>query len=111
MILAFVLPILGTPGEPVSTRFVLKDQLGRSYYTPKAEFRWVSSGIRKSAGLMLSTLGLAEILPGLAIERYLSYPATHRPPSGASWREVCLLCGFRWPFLLGDCALVSEGGW
>lgn len=45
MISAFVLPILGMPGHPLRTRFILKDQMGRSYKTPQIEFRWVSSGI------------------------------------------------------------------
>lgn len=47
MISAFALPILGTVGEPLRTRFVLKDQYGRRYYTPQTNFRWVSSGIEK----------------------------------------------------------------
>jgi len=47
MISAFVLPILGTIGEPLMTRFVLKDQYGREYKTPKTEFRFISSGIEK----------------------------------------------------------------
>jgi hypothetical protein len=47
MISAFVLPILGTVGDPLKTRFVLKDQYGREYKTPKTEFRFISSGIEK----------------------------------------------------------------
>lgn len=47
MISAFVLPIIGRPGEALRTRFVLKDQYGRSFYTPKTSFRWISSGIEK----------------------------------------------------------------
>jgi hypothetical protein len=47
MIHAFVLPIIGRIGEPLRTRFILKDQYGRSYYTPKTSFRWISSGIEK----------------------------------------------------------------
>lgn len=47
MISAFVLPILGTVGKPLRTRFILKDQYGRSYYTPKTEFRFIPSGIEK----------------------------------------------------------------
>jgi hypothetical protein len=48
MISAFVLPIMGTPGQALRTRFVLKDQYGRVYYTPKTNFRWVSSGVEKT---------------------------------------------------------------
>lgn len=47
MISGFVLPIIGKPGEALRTRFVLKDQYGRTYYTPKTNFRWISSGIEK----------------------------------------------------------------
>jgi hypothetical protein len=47
MISAFVLPIIGTVGEPVRTRFVLKDQYGRTYGTPKTNFRFIPSGIEK----------------------------------------------------------------
>jgi hypothetical protein len=47
MISAFVLPIIGKLGEALRTRFVLKDQYGRTYYTPKTNFRWISSGIEK----------------------------------------------------------------
>ncbi len=47
MISAFVRPILGTIGEPLMTRFVLKDQYGREYKTPTTSFRFVSSGIEK----------------------------------------------------------------
>ena len=47
MISAFVLPILGTVGEPLKARFILKDQYGREYKTPKTEFRFISSGIEK----------------------------------------------------------------
>jgi hypothetical protein len=47
MIHAFVLPIIGRIGEPLRTPFILKDQYGRSYYTPKTSFRWISSGIEK----------------------------------------------------------------
>jgi hypothetical protein len=47
MISAFVLPIIGKPGDLLRTRFVLKDQYGRFYWTPKANFRWISSGIEK----------------------------------------------------------------
>lgn len=45
MISAIVLPILGTPGQPLETRFILKDQFGRVYKTTKKSFRWASSGI------------------------------------------------------------------
>jgi hypothetical protein len=47
MISAFVLPIFGTPGQPVKARFILKDQYGRTYLTPKTEFRFIPSGIEK----------------------------------------------------------------
>jgi len=45
MIAAFVLPILGVEGEPLRTRFILKDQYGRVYRTPATEFRFVDSGL------------------------------------------------------------------
>lgn len=45
MISAIVLPILGTPGQQLETRFILKDQFGRVYKTTKKSFRWASSGI------------------------------------------------------------------
>lgn len=47
MMFALVLPVTGTPGQPLETRWVLKDQYGRNYYTPRTTFRWVSSGIEK----------------------------------------------------------------
>jgi hypothetical protein len=47
MIHAFVLPIIGKIGESLRTRFIIKDQYGRVYYTPKGNFRWISSGIEK----------------------------------------------------------------
>lgn len=47
MIFAFVLPIIGTVGQPMRTRFILNDQYGRIYKTPKTDFRFVSSGIEK----------------------------------------------------------------
>jgi hypothetical protein len=47
MVSAFVLPILGTVGEPLKVRFILKDQYGQEYKTPKTEFRFISSGIEK----------------------------------------------------------------
>jgi hypothetical protein len=48
MISAMVVPILGKPGESVRARFILKDQYGRSYHTPRTEFRWTSSGIESA---------------------------------------------------------------
>ncbi|MFI5117793.1 MAG: hypothetical protein ACHP8B_13970 [Terriglobales bacterium] len=47
MVHATVLPIIGTPGKLLRTRFILKDQLGRKYRTRKTNFRWASSGIEK----------------------------------------------------------------
>jgi len=47
MISAFVLPILGTAGQAIRARFILKDQYGRTYLTPKTEFRFISSGVEK----------------------------------------------------------------
>jgi hypothetical protein len=50
MVHATVLPVLGSPEQPLEMRFVLKDQFGRTYKTSKATFRWVSAGVENLSG-------------------------------------------------------------